>query len=248
MYVWNEAPGENGAPADYIYLTGFPAWDNTYAEGTLIIAGRDSLAIWRDFEPGNLPDEVIRNQLGTLEISDLKGVAYDGTYLAVSEPQSDTVAVFEGIPSAGDEPLRSYSVRGPGRLDMRDGVLAIAPKEGSEVFVVDVTTTSSPQALQVRVNLPNQAKFLPFGFGIADTSFHRVQIWNSLDDAIAGAEPAQILGNGMYVVGLMVLYLPGLLLLSKAAIVAALFNHVYIWVHYYCTERPDMLEIYGDTP
>ncbi len=54
--------------------------------------------------------------------------------------------------------------------------------------------------------------------------------------------------NGMYVVGLMVLYLPGLLLLSKAAIVAALFNHVYIWVHYYCTERPDMLEIYGDTP
>jgi len=195
MYVWNEAPGENGAQADYIYLTGFPAWDNTYAAGTLIIAGRDSLAIWRGFEPGNLPDEVIRNQLGTLEISDLKGVAYDGTYLAVSEPQSDTVAVFEGIPSAGDEPLRSYRVRGPGRLDMRDGVLAIAPKEGSEVFVVDVTTTSSPQALQVRVNLPNQAKFLPFGFGIADTSFHRVQIWNSLDDAIAGAEPAQILGG-----------------------------------------------------
>ena len=46
--------------------------------------------------------------------------------------------------------------------------------------------------------------------------------------------------NGMYVVGLMVLYLPGLLLLSKAAILVGLFNHVYIWVHYYCTERPDM--------
>ena len=54
--------------------------------------------------------------------------------------------------------------------------------------------------------------------------------------------------NGMYVFGLMILYLPGLLLLSKAAILAALFNHVYIWVHYYFTERPDMLEIYGDTP
>jgi len=54
--------------------------------------------------------------------------------------------------------------------------------------------------------------------------------------------------NGMYVFGLMILYLPGLLLLSEAAIVAALFNHIYIWVHYYFTERPDMLEIYGNAP
>jgi len=54
--------------------------------------------------------------------------------------------------------------------------------------------------------------------------------------------------NGMYVFGLMVLYLPGLLLFSKAAILAALFNHAYIWVHYYFTERPDMVEIYGKTP
>ncbi len=54
--------------------------------------------------------------------------------------------------------------------------------------------------------------------------------------------------NGMYVFGLMVLYLPGLLLLSEAAILVALFNHAYIWVHYYFTERPDMVEIYGNTP
>lgn len=54
--------------------------------------------------------------------------------------------------------------------------------------------------------------------------------------------------NGMYIFGLTVLYLPGLLLLSEAAILAALFNHIYIWLHYFFTERPDMLEIYGDTP
>ena len=54
--------------------------------------------------------------------------------------------------------------------------------------------------------------------------------------------------NGMYVYGLLILYLPGLLLLSKAALIVALFNHVYIWVHYYCTERPDMKAIYGKTP
>ncbi len=54
--------------------------------------------------------------------------------------------------------------------------------------------------------------------------------------------------NGMYVFGLMILYLPGFLLLSEAALLAALFNHVYIWAHYYFTERPDMIEIYGNTP
>jgi len=52
----------------------------------------------------------------------------------------------------------------------------------------------------------------------------------------------------MYVYGLLILYLPGLFLLSKAALLVALFNHVYIWVHYYCTEQPDMKVIYGKTP
>ena len=54
--------------------------------------------------------------------------------------------------------------------------------------------------------------------------------------------------NGMYVYGLMILYLPGLLLFSKAALIVALFNHIYIWVHYYCTERPDMKVIYEKLP
>jgi len=53
--------------------------------------------------------------------------------------------------------------------------------------------------------------------------------------------------NGMYIFGLMILYLPGLLLYSQAALTVALFNHIYIWVHYYCTERPDMKVIYGKT-
>jgi len=51
--------------------------------------------------------------------------------------------------------------------------------------------------------------------------------------------------NGMYVFGLLVLWIPGVLFSSLAAIVAALFSHIYIWVHYFCTEKPDMEVIYG---
>ncbi len=51
--------------------------------------------------------------------------------------------------------------------------------------------------------------------------------------------------NGMYVYGFLILYVPGLLLLSEAALALALFNHLYIWVHYYFTEKPDMEFIYN---
>lgn len=51
--------------------------------------------------------------------------------------------------------------------------------------------------------------------------------------------------NGMYVFGFLILWVPAILLKSQAALSVALFNHVYIWVHYYFTELPDMKEIYG---
>ena len=52
--------------------------------------------------------------------------------------------------------------------------------------------------------------------------------------------------NGMYIYGLLVLWIPGLLLLSKAALILAFFNHIYIWIHYYFTELPDIKIIYKD--
>jgi hypothetical protein len=51
--------------------------------------------------------------------------------------------------------------------------------------------------------------------------------------------------NGMYVFGFLLLWVPGLWWASAGALCAALFNHLYIWVHYFATERPDMARIYG---
>jgi len=52
--------------------------------------------------------------------------------------------------------------------------------------------------------------------------------------------------NAMYVFGFMILWIPGFLLMSEAAILVAAFNHIYIWVHYYFTELPDMQIIYKE--
>lgn len=50
--------------------------------------------------------------------------------------------------------------------------------------------------------------------------------------------------NAMYVFGFFLLWVPGILAQSRAALLVAAFNHLYIWVHYYFTEEPDMKAIY----
>jgi hypothetical protein len=50
--------------------------------------------------------------------------------------------------------------------------------------------------------------------------------------------------NAMYIFGVMIIWTPALIFASKAALISALFNHTYLWVHYYTLELPDMKRIY----
>jgi hypothetical protein len=51
--------------------------------------------------------------------------------------------------------------------------------------------------------------------------------------------------NAMYTLAFLGLWSIALLTRSHAGLVAALFQHAYIWVHYLCTEEPDMELLYG---
>lgn len=51
--------------------------------------------------------------------------------------------------------------------------------------------------------------------------------------------------NGMYVFGFMVLWAVAIGFNSLAAIVVAAFSHIYIWIHFSATEKPDMEYLYG---
>lgn len=51
--------------------------------------------------------------------------------------------------------------------------------------------------------------------------------------------------NAMYSYAFLALWLIGLAFESRAALLGALFNHLFIWAHYYFTELPDMKAIYG---
>ena len=50
--------------------------------------------------------------------------------------------------------------------------------------------------------------------------------------------------NAMYVFGFLFLYIIALLFRSQGGLIIALFNHIYIWLHYYFTERIDMRTIH----
>jgi len=51
--------------------------------------------------------------------------------------------------------------------------------------------------------------------------------------------------NAMYKFVFLALWSLGLVFLSQAALLVAAFNHLYIWVHFYFTEMPDIQHIYG---
>jgi hypothetical protein len=53
--------------------------------------------------------------------------------------------------------------------------------------------------------------------------------------------------NAMYKFGFLILWSIALFTMSKAALLAAAFNHLYIWVHFYFTELPDIRFIYGES-
>jgi protein-S-isoprenylcysteine O-methyltransferase Ste14 len=53
--------------------------------------------------------------------------------------------------------------------------------------------------------------------------------------------------NAMYTFAFLALWAIALVARSHAGLVAALFQHAYIWVHYLCTEEPDMEMLYGSS-
>jgi hypothetical protein len=51
--------------------------------------------------------------------------------------------------------------------------------------------------------------------------------------------------NAMYAFAFLGLWSIALFANSAAALILAIFEHAYVWVHYYATEKPDMELIYG---
>ena len=196
VHVWRAVPAEPGARADVIEQLGFQPWDAATHDGDLILAGKSTLMVWEDYEPGAAPTTVTSDRIGSVEVGELRGVGWDGTYLAISDARAGAIHVFEGVPADGQAPLRTIELSQPGRLDLVDGRLVVAPYGASGIRVADLSGDATLREVPIRTNLPMQARILPLGFVVADTAFHRVLVFSDVDAALAGSTPLVEIGAG----------------------------------------------------
>ena len=202
LYVWKQLPDQSGVYPDVVYTLPEPPWDNVLWNDTLVLAGRDTVFIWRELPlDGQLPDAILRGGIGGILFQDLKGVAMDDRYFYLSDTDANKVYVWNGIPDVDTPPQFSISVDGPWRLSSDGDYLAVTSIFNHAIYLYKVADLSAnAQAFSVggrgTFNLPQNAIVAQGRLFVGDTGFNRVQIWRDLTEAINGRNPDVILGKG----------------------------------------------------
>lgn len=203
LHVWRTLPVVDGQKPDFTYRLGFAPWASARIGTGVALAGQETVAFWKNAPEGQPADVTLTRTIGSVSLSDLKGVAWDGTYFFLSSATAGRVWVWLGIPAATSEPIVTLQVERPGRISS-DGRYLVVPSlvGGASVQIFDVRTLTSAStpwkvgtgAAGVRVNLPEHALVQGGALFVADTPNNRVLIWRDVASAISGAVPTAVLG------------------------------------------------------
>lgn len=82
-----------------------------------------------------------------------------------------------------------------------------------------------------------------FGFARASGGDHFDERFRSMPMVTSGM--FRFSNNAMYTYAFLAFWIIAVAGASWSTFVVVAFSHTYIWVHYFCTERPDMKLIYG---
>lgn len=200
LYVWKDLPDESGAKPDFVYDLKFPPRSIAIHNNMLVVTGDQNVAVWNKIPlNGEMPDTIYQGKIGGISFSNIGAVAFDGKYFYLADDASGKIYVWEGFPSKETSPKFSWSVQPKIRSLSSDGrYLAVASGE-RDLFVYRVDALlSSPKPDQLqnnKFNLPASMLVYQGKLFVADTSFNRVQVWNKIEDAIAGKDADVILGQ-----------------------------------------------------
>ena len=202
LSVWNKIPGESGVKPDLFYRRfDNPPWDISVHNNTVFLAGQGGIYGWENFDgSGALPEIIISDNIGSANLKDLRGVAYNGEYFALAS-ETGKVWVWKGIPTKDDDPIQVFEVpQGPGRLDANKEWLVIAgyPADRFNVKAIKFSDLSSGKLQNVsrHNSFPQSAVFTDIGFFISQQGDNQVLGWDSIEDAISGKPPKTTLGTG----------------------------------------------------
>ncbi|HEB88943.1 MAG TPA: hypothetical protein ENI85_05185 [Deltaproteobacteria bacterium] len=208
---YDTLPTSNNAPSDFrMSFAGQPS-SLSLAGGALLAFERTegNVRIW-DPVPTAATDLPTRTYTGLVPTTD--DVAMDATHLFVLE--NNTLSVWNtassypaalATPDAQISLLDTDTLMGTAKTVRSDGThLLLSVPDRHFVLVYDLATVlqGGNTAMgriggnpTVQFNLPGEAILSHGKVFVADTAFHRVQVWDSLDDALAGLAPAAILGQ-----------------------------------------------------
>jgi len=202
LSVWNKIPGESGVKPDLFYRRFDNApWDIAVYQKSVFLAGGGGIYGWKNFDgSGALPEIIISDNIGSANLKDLRGVAYNGEYFALSS-ETGKVWIWKGIPTEDDDPIQVFDIpKGPGRLDANKEWLVISgyPADRFNVKAIKFSDLSSGklQNISKHNSFPQSAVFTDIGFFISQQGDNQVLGWDSIEDAISGKPPKITLGTG----------------------------------------------------
>ena len=201
LSIWKQLPGSSGAKPDIVMRRFDQApWDLVVQGKEVYLAGGNSVFGWSDIEAainsGNYSFDINEKSIGNATFQGVRGIAYNGTYFAVADAGSDTIYIWEGVPSKSDNPTYSLPNHANlGRIDMNDTHLAIGCYPGGSNFkVLELSSLSSPSYQTVPgQDCPSEVSFNEKGFFIP--SDDKIIGWSSITDALAGSSPSMSFGG-----------------------------------------------------
>ncbi|MBI3882336.1 MAG: hypothetical protein HY301_20045 [Verrucomicrobia bacterium] len=200
MFVWRKLPDETAAKPDLVFHLPEGPWDNELHGSTLVLAGKSTVYIWRKLPlDGELPDTTLSGSIGSVRLGEITGVAFDDKYFYLSDRSADSIYVWEGIPTRDSEPKFTLAMRSPGRLNSNGKYLCAAPFDAATVNlwrVSELGPDAEPITLGGRgqFNLPSECLIADGRLFVCNRAFNRVDVWNRVEDALAGRPADALLG------------------------------------------------------
>ena len=219
LYVWKSIPATDGAKPDLIW-----SMQNQRATNPLLamdfqpdssaatiaadgkplfaLAGEKTFVIWRGIptKTTDLPTLNISNSIGNVTFNGGLRVAADNKFFYILDIDAKKIYVWSGMPTdKNDSP--DFSITTTLNRIRSDGTWLIGTSLYTNPHILAWTvstltqnSSASGSVTGLAMNLPADALVSNGVLFVADTSFNRVLVWNSVATALAGGLPDAYLG------------------------------------------------------
>lgn len=218
IYVWKKIPATDGAKPDLVWTTQNQNASNPLmafdfqpdssaatiaADGKPLyaVAGERTFVVWRGIPTAktDVPVLNVKDSIGNVSFGGFLRVAADNRYFYILDGEKKIIHVWSGLPAdKNDSP--DFSISAQVNRIRSDGSWLIGTSLYQAPHVLAWPVTSLGQnvapsgSVGYSMNLPQDALVANGVLYVADTSFHRVLVWNSVSSALAGGSPDAFLG------------------------------------------------------